>query len=139
MDFTQRLQKLLDYYDLSASGFATKIGVQRSSMSHILSGRNKPSLDFTMKVLHTFQEVSIEWLIDGKGSFPKNISTPPPPTLIKNVDELTKSSETISLKEENIESEEKSHLELDNSKHKDIDKIVFFYKDGSFSVFKNTP
>ncbi|MGB1270375.1 MAG: helix-turn-helix domain-containing protein, partial [Flavobacteriaceae bacterium] len=49
LEFTNRLQKLLDYYDLSASGFATKIGVQRSSISHVLSGRNKPSLDFVMK------------------------------------------------------------------------------------------
>ena len=69
--FTNRLQNLLDYYSLSASGLATKIGIQRSTISHVVSGRNKPSLDFVMKILHTFNEVTIEWLIDGKGSFPK--------------------------------------------------------------------
>ncbi|PZQ78296.1 MAG: XRE family transcriptional regulator, partial [Flavobacterium johnsoniae] len=45
-DFIKRLEKILDYYNLTASSFADKIGVQRSSISHLLSGRNKPSLDF---------------------------------------------------------------------------------------------
>ena len=50
-DFIKRLEKILDYYSLTASSFADKIGVQRSSMSHLLSGRNKPSLDFILKIL----------------------------------------------------------------------------------------
>ena len=52
-DFIKRLEIILDYYALSASGFADKIGVQRSSLSHLLSGRNKPSLDFIFR-LFTF-------------------------------------------------------------------------------------
>ena len=76
--FIKRLEKILNFYQFSASAFADKIGVQRSSMSHLLSGRNKPSLDFVMKLLHTFEDVTIEWLIDGKGAFPK---TETPPTL----------------------------------------------------------
>ena len=43
-EFAKRLQKVIDYYGESGSSFAEKIGVQRSSISHILSGRNKPSL-----------------------------------------------------------------------------------------------
>ncbi|MEM9985346.1 MAG: helix-turn-helix transcriptional regulator, partial [Bacteroidota bacterium] len=57
---------------LSASQFADQVGVQRSSISHILSGRNKPSLDFVLKVTNTFKDVDIYWLLNGKGSFPKN-------------------------------------------------------------------
>lgn len=138
MEFTIRLQKLLDYYDLSASGFAAKIGVQRSSMSHILSGRNKPSLDFTMKVLHTFEEVSIEWLIDGKGTFPKSsaITVPPTPNNKNELDEYLKKdsdeNKALAVEEQKLTSEE-------NINNNNIAKIVFFYKDGSFSVFKNTP
>ena len=52
--------------------FADKIGVQRSSISHILSGRNKPSLDFILKVTNEFTDVDIYWLLNGKGSFPFN-------------------------------------------------------------------
>ncbi len=68
--FTERLQKIINYYGLSASSFADKIGVQRSSISHILSGRNKPSLDFVMKILSSFPEVDLYWLLNGKGNFP---------------------------------------------------------------------
>ena len=50
-DFIKRLEKILDYYGLSASVFADKIGVQRSNLSHLLSGRNKPSLDFILKIV----------------------------------------------------------------------------------------
>ena len=60
-EFTKRLQKVIDYYGETASSFAEKIGVQRSSISHILSGRNKPSLDFVLKVLSSFPEVELYW------------------------------------------------------------------------------
>ena len=67
--FGTRLQRILEYYDLSAASFADKIEVGRSSISHILSGRNKPSLDFFMKVVKNFPEVELYWLLNGKGSF----------------------------------------------------------------------
>ncbi|WP_452598137.1 helix-turn-helix domain-containing protein, partial [Pontimicrobium sp. MEBiC01747] len=74
-EFTKRLKKIIDYYGESASSFAEKIGVQRSSISHILSGRNKPSLEFVLKVLSAFPEVELYWLMNGKGKFPveKNV------------------------------------------------------------------
>ena len=85
VDFIKRLEKVIHYYGLSASSFAEKIGVQRSSISHILSGRNKPSLEFTMKILSSFPEVDLYWLLNGKGTFPKQetkseekIETPKP-------------------------------------------------------------
>ena len=49
--FAERLNKIMDFYEITAGNFADKIEVQRSSISHILSGRNKPSLDFVLKVL----------------------------------------------------------------------------------------
>jgi len=70
-DFIKRLETILDYYSLTASSFADKISVQRSSMSHLLSGRNKPSLDFVLKVTEEFPDVELEWFLNGKGSFPK--------------------------------------------------------------------
>ena len=69
-EFSQRLQKVIDFHDESASSFAEKIGVQRSSISHVLSGRNKPSLDFVMKVLNAYPNVELYWLLNGKGTFP---------------------------------------------------------------------
>ena len=69
-EFASRLQEILDFYDLSASAFARRIGVQPSGISHLLSGRNKPSLDFVLRVIETFPEVELYWLLNGKGSFP---------------------------------------------------------------------
>ncbi|MBB88552.1 MAG: transcriptional regulator [Xanthomonadales bacterium] len=116
-DFANRLQKVIDFYDETASGFAEKIGVQRSSISHILSGRNKPSLDFVMKVLHSYPEVELYWLLNGKGNFPttevkiSDIPNPQP-----------------NLKTENTENFQESDSE--------IEKIVIFYKDGTFKSYK---
>lgn len=63
----ERLLKLLDLEQLSSSKFADLIGVQRSSVSHILSGRNKPSFDFLQKTLRAFPMISADWLILGEG------------------------------------------------------------------------
>ena len=57
--FVKRLETIFEYYGLTASLFADKINVQRSSISHLLSGRNKPSLDFILKVIENFPEVEL--------------------------------------------------------------------------------
>ena len=123
IDFTKRLQKVITFYEETASSFAEKIGVQRSSISHILSGRNKPSLDFVMKVLHSYPEVDLYWLMNGKGQFPKT-------TKIEK-------TETLKFSESNPEP---STQILDSKKVSDIseiDKIIIFYKDGSFKSYQN--
>jgi len=72
-DFIKRLEEVLNFYQLSASAFADQIGVQRSSLSHLLSGRNKPSLDFVLKVCEVFDQVTLPWFLKGEGHFPKNV------------------------------------------------------------------
>lgn len=67
-DMEDRLLKLLDTEQLSSAKFADAIGVQRSSVSHILSGRNKPSFDFLQKTLKAFPMVNADWLILGEGN-----------------------------------------------------------------------
>ena len=63
-----RIKELLRIEQLSPSQFADEINLQRSSLSHVLSGRNKPSLDFVMKIKHRYSKVNLEWLIFGKGN-----------------------------------------------------------------------
>jgi transcriptional regulator with XRE-family HTH domain len=75
-EFIKRLEIILDYYSLSASSFAEKIGVQRSSISHLLSGRNKPSLDFILKIVEIFPDIDLYWILNGFGSFPKTDKKP---------------------------------------------------------------
>jgi len=138
-DFIKRLEIMLDYYNLSASSFADKIGVQRSSLSHLLSGRNKPSLDFILKILDVFPDVDLYWILNGKGVFPKNDEVP-----TNNNEELLKAkTPTPSITEmipENLFSEIQNVPNIDSKETKstyssEVEKIVFFYKNGTFKVF----
>tara|TARA_B110000967_G_C18888633_1_gene565756 strand:+ start:1120 stop:1497 length:378 start_codon:yes stop_codon:yes gene_type:complete len=115
-EFNTRLKKILDYYNLSASTFAETITVQRSSISHILSGRNKPSLEFISKVLTAFPEIDLLWILSGHGQFHK-VSTTPSQLEIPTTTP-TKASVPIS---------------NDSSV---IERIVIFYQDGSFKNYE---
>ncbi|WP_339920241.1 helix-turn-helix transcriptional regulator [uncultured Flavobacterium sp.] len=150
-DFIKRLEIILDYYSLNASGFADKIGVQRSSLSHLLSGRNKPSLDFILKILDVFPDVDLYWILNGKGSFPKN--NEPMQNQEKKLDEVIKPNTPTPIPEssapQNLFSDEKNDgnkngavakkEEIQNVVNEsisgEVEKIVFFYKDGTFKVF----
>ena len=67
MEINERITKVLEYSGFSASEFADEIDVQRSSISHIISGRNKPSLEFVTKIKNRFPELSWDWIILGIG------------------------------------------------------------------------
>jgi transcriptional regulator with XRE-family HTH domain len=70
-----RLLKFLNKEQLSSARFAEIIGVQPSSISHILSGRNKPGFDFIQKILINFPSLNADWLIMGKGNMYRNYAT----------------------------------------------------------------
>ncbi len=155
-DFVKRLETIFDYYGLSASSFADKINVQRSSISHLLSGRNKPSLDFILKVIESFPEVELLWLLNGKGNFPKvedayqekidassilksenedKIKTPDlfSNNVLGSENDKNPIIETISKKFSNTEvfNSPKSFL----NSNSDIEQIMIFYKDGTFKSY----
>jgi len=67
MEFNDRITKVIEYSELTPAEFAEEIGVQRSSISHIISGRNKPSLDFITKIKSAFPKFEWDWLITGEG------------------------------------------------------------------------
>ena len=144
-DFIKRLEIILDYYSLSASSFADKIGVQRSSMSHLLSGRNKPSLDFILKIDEYFQEVDLYWLLNGKGNFPKNSEIAEDSNTIldlSNLKEAVSPTDLFSQIDSVIEkvmppekTKQQSLTSLQNKNSNDIEKIIFFYNDGTFKIY----
>lgn len=72
-----RIIAFLETINLGSSQFAAEIGVQPSGISHILSGRNNPSLDFVLKVLNRYPELSSEWLLFGKGEMFRDSSPQP--------------------------------------------------------------
>ena len=67
-----RIKEWLDYKKLNASNFADKINVNRSTMSHILSGRNNPSFEFVKKMINVFPDLNIRWLVSGEGMMTHN-------------------------------------------------------------------
>jgi len=67
MSLNERISKVIEYSKLSSSEFADEIDVQRSSISHITSGRNKPSLEFIIKIKSRFPEILWDWLVNGDG------------------------------------------------------------------------
>ena len=147
-DFIKRLEIILDYYNLSASAFADKINVQRSSLSHLLSGRNKPSLDFIIKVIEVFPEIDLYWILNGKGVFPKlennsvlleasenkettkslNESSFAEPDLFSTVEKVNPST---LLEQHSVES-----IKTENNSSEEIERIVVFFKNGTFKNYK---
>tara|TARA_R110000823_G_scaffold200958_1_gene331898 strand:+ start:7939 stop:8325 length:387 start_codon:yes stop_codon:yes gene_type:complete len=123
-DFTKRLEKIMDFYGLSATAFSEAIDFNRSTISHLLSGRNKPSLEFVMQVVQKFPEVELYWLLNGKGSFPTQKENEKPVVDIKK-------SSISNIPKETFREEDTL------GKETEIDKIVIFYKDGSFKAYEN--
>lgn len=109
----ERLQLILKMHNLTPSAFADKLGVQRSNVSHVISGRNKPSLDFLEKIILNFPRVNAHWLLTGQ------MSTSPEVKL-----EVNKKEEVVVEKEVSNDSANDS-----------IVKIVEFYQDGTFKEY----
>jgi transcriptional regulator with XRE-family HTH domain len=125
-DFVQKLETILNYYHLSASAFADKIGVQRSSLSHLLSGRNKPSLEFVIKITESFPEVDLYWFLFSKGSFPKS-----------NLEDTAALPVATSMKknEETNKAEANKPEKISFENQDNVEKIIVFYKNSSFKTY----
>ena len=107
-----RVKLIIKANSESSSSFADKIGIKRSNLSHVLSGRNKPSLDFLAKIIDNYPKVNASWLITGttrEGDF----------------------KEPINNAKESIEPVVKQE-----ASEGDIEKIVVFYTNGTFNSYK---
>ncbi len=130
-DFSKRLQSVLDFYGLSATAFSDLIDFNRSTISHLLSGRNKPSLEFVLKVLQKFPEVELYWLLNGKGHFPalQNVLEEKSASVNLTSDQNTDNT----LPPQKIKS--LPILDATDKESATIDRIVIFFKDGSFKSY----
>jgi transcriptional regulator with XRE-family HTH domain len=130
-----RILQFLKSENKSSAQLAEEIGVQPSGISHILSGRNKPSLDFVMKMLEKYKFISTEWLLFGKGNMYRD----------PEMQQLFDASLELSTEEEKtvkaIPEPKKSNnlsgvLSIDNEHVKPIlERIVWFFNDGSFKEY----
>lgn len=113
-----RVRMIIKANNLSASEFADEIGVKRSNLSHVLNGRNKPGLDFLSKIVSSFPNVDAAWLLTGEQSKP-----------IEKVEEKKSGFSFVKRS-----SEKKTETSTSNG---DIDRIIIFYKDGTFNSYRS--
>lgn len=136
----ERIAQILRSKNLSATEFAAKLGIQPSSISHLLSGRNNPSLDFVKKLKETFPEYNLDWIIFGKkpvtvsDSF-NGFSSESVSNKVSKDGELPLDdgfSNTL-FDESNIQPVSESVV-IPKGNDVEIKKIVIVYKDNSFEV-----
>jgi transcriptional regulator with XRE-family HTH domain len=133
MTMTDRILTIIKYFNLSPSDFAEEIGVQRSSISHLISGRNKPSLEFVQKILARFPEVNPEWILNGKGEMLKSGASPETGALpfdhpVKEVEEVQEP-----MKKESPRLPVRKRIQ--DSEEKQVEKIIYLYKDKTFREY----
>lgn len=131
-----RLQQFLTLEQLSPARLSEIIGIQRSGLSHILSGRNKPGFDFINKLLLKFPAINAEWLITGKGKIYKEQLSPSVDLKANNESTVQYSDNTLFREETQVpepsENLIKEKIWTDDSKKRALKKMIFIYSDGTF-------
>jgi transcriptional regulator with XRE-family HTH domain len=117
----ERIKEFIDYKGISPGDLASLLEVQRSNISHILNGRNKPGASLIEKMLMVFPELNARWLLTGTGSMTE--------------DKITGESED-NRHVKTIIAPIKKELEQ-NLRSKEISKVVLLYKDGTFDTYQN--
>lgn len=127
MDLTDKIKQILVDKNITPSLFADEIGIQRSSMSHILAGRNKPSLDMVQKIVKRFPDLGISWILDDEplpATTPETVQEPVLESRKKVVPAPQPTQPNV-VKEKPVVLPEKK-----------IEKVLIFYSDGTFQEFK---
>lgn len=119
-----RIKKIISDSNLSNSSFADKIGVPRSSISHVLSGRNNPSLDLIIKIVKSFDEINADFLLTG------NSLTPIEAT---NKDGLSNKNMTL-FPELDINPIPKKEIKIDEEL---VKSVILIYENNKFEILKN--
>lgn len=140
----ERIQQIMDREGMTPGRFADSIGIQRSALSHILNGRNNPSLDVLTKVLSRFDYLSTDWLLFGKGPMFKHQikeDATSPGNLLQ--DSFVQSDEDYDL-QNGTEDGESTSSEYPVKKEvivkevqvmRSVTRIMLFYSDNTFENF----
>jgi len=133
----KRLILLIERFGLNNAQFADAIDVQRSSISHILSGRNKPSFDFLHKIFIKFPEINADWLIMGRGNmFDKTPGRVEPDVVAKSEPILSDSKQLSIEGKENVTDVNIKTLKSSENNLKLQPRIILLHSDGTYSEYK---
>lgn len=136
-----RIIEFLKIENKTSSQFADEIGVQPSGISHIISGRNNPSLDFILRMLKRYPFISTDWLLFGKGNMYKERFAGTlfeEPGITPDQDtarDITASPENDYVQDSVIDDGRSHDSEAEDTESHKIRKIVWFYSDNSFEEF----
>lgn len=139
-----RIKQFMDHKGLTSSELADSIGVQRSNVTHVLHGRNKPSFQFIAKLLETYPEIDAKWLIMGEGDMlttgtqrQANLFTEQKPSGQELQKEIIEKAIIEPKPEKNItQSSQPFDMPIfNNTANKSIDRIVIFYTDQTFKQY----
>ena len=123
-EIIDRVKKIISTHGLTNSSFADKIGVPRSSISHVLSGRNNPSLDLIIKILQSFDGISANYLLSG------DVLTPIQPITDKDQEynNMTLFPELY------LKKEPKEEIKIDEDL---VKSVILVYENNKFEILKN--
>jgi transcriptional regulator with XRE-family HTH domain len=125
----ERILAFIKSYNLTPSQFADEIGVQRSSISHLISGRNKPSLEFIQRIVARYPEINLQWILNGTGAMlndgngQQEIGFTPGPEIL-NIPAP-----------EPADKGKPKRLKVNEMESKQVEKIVYIFKDKTFREY----
>lgn len=138
-----RIKNIIELENISYSKFADIIGIQRSGVSHILSGRNNPSLEVVQKILESFEYINTDWLLFGTGEMKKHDmqvglfdEQPDNQVITEEKEDIEKIKSKSEEKSEN--DKEDDHLnhspdvKIESNK---IERIIIFFKNNKFKEY----
>lgn len=138
-----RINLILRAKNITARQFAEEIGIQPSGMSHILGGRNNPSLEFVNKVLRRYPEIDANWLLLGRGEMYRSSLAP---TLSNQTvvplaeDDKGASDPSLFVEEESMEdvlqSTEYQSDDFCKTKECHVEDVLVMYSDGTFRNYR---
>lgn len=133
-----RFNKIIEVKGLTATKFATLIGVHASAVSHILNGRSKPGFDVLAKIIQTFPDISLDWLVAGKGSMYNSMVETPQQLSLPDWEEnreVKKKKEVVEVNHAPIQTTLISPIDVPMVSTKKIKRIILFFEDGSFEDY----
>jgi len=157
----ERIDKVMQMEGMNSAVFANAIGIQGSTLSHILNGRNNPSLSVLQSILNRFPNISPEWLIMGQGSVERAVKQSQAPTLFDSIEESVlksttyepiveekrlsafstnqqKSTTAPEIPIQNIENQSTQNIQATQNdiSGKSVKKIIVYYTDNTFQEFE---
>jgi len=134
-----RIKQYIEHKGISAGELAVMLDVQRSNISHILNGRNKPGASFIEKLLLTFPDLNARWLLTGAGEMLEAAGDQAEKTIPSTT--LSFESTPSEIKQEDKKPDvEKVAIEdmptIGDKEEDNVDRMVLLYRDGTFSTFK---